>query len=75
MVTVDQMMIKDIPSSAVPYITPVCEYHNVITYLTNTVKDPDEKTRVLSVLRYFRCDECKKNGIADIAVINARKFS
>lgn len=74
MVTVDQMMIKDIPSKFVPFVLPICEVHRTLTRVVNVVKDPEEEKRKLRVLRYCRCEECHRQGIGDIAVINSRVF-
>lgn len=74
MVTVDQMMIKDIPSKFVPFVLPICEMHNTLTRVAYVRRDPEESKRKLRVLRYCRCEECHKQGIGDIAVINSRVF-
>lgn len=74
MVTVDQMKIKDIPSSAVPYELPVCKIHGKLTYVKNVARDEDEANRTLIVTRYCRCDECYNLKKNDISVVNSRKF-
>jgi len=75
MVTVDQMMIKDIPSGAVPFVLPICEIHRTITYVTRTARTNEEDKRLLRVMRMCRCEECHKQGIGDIAVVNHRIFT
>ena len=74
MVTVDQMMIKDIPSSAVLYTLPICEVHNVIMRIVKTKRVNEERIRLLRVARMCRCDECHKLGSGDTPVINHRIF-
>lgn len=74
MVTVDQMMIKDIPAGAVPYVLPICEIHQAITRVVKTKRSNEEHARTLRVMRFCRCDECYRQGIGDIAVVNHRVF-
>ncbi len=75
MVKVDETPIKDIPSSAVPYVLPVCEEHNVLTYVKKTNRPEEiEALRLLRVCRMCRCDACHENGVGDIAVVNHRVF-
>lgn len=74
MVTVDRMKIKDIKSKYVPFVMPICEVHRTLTRVVDTRRFPDEKLRILQVLRMCRCDECHAQGIGDIAVVNSRKF-
>lgn len=70
----DQMAIKDIPTSAVPYTLPICEVHNVIMRRVKTKRVNEERIRLLRVARMCRCDECYSMGISDTPVINHRIF-
>lgn len=74
MVTVDQMKIKDISSTAVPFELPVCEIHNTLTTVVDTRKLPDDGKRRLSVRRMCRCSICHSLGMDDIELVTSRDF-
>lgn len=75
MICVNETPISEIPSSAVPFTLPVCDVHDVLTYVHKTRRPEElEDKRLLRVCRMCRCDECHRLGVADIAVVNFRIF-